>query len=111
MQKGKKLKLLCGTPVRGSVHSHGACNSQLWNQSQAYVAPEIVENKPYSGTAVDVWSLGVLLYIMVAGKAPFRGKTHNDMLRSILKGKFIMPAEFSSDLQDLVRSSWLDLVV
>ena len=38
VQKGKKLKLLCGTP--------------------AYVAPEIVENKQYSGTAVDVWSLG-----------------------------------------------------
>jgi serine/threonine protein kinase len=42
VQKGKKLKLLCGTP--------------------AYVAPEIVENKQYSGTAVDVWSLGKIRY-------------------------------------------------
>ena len=50
VEKGKKLKLLCGTP--------------------AYVAPEIVENKQYSGTAVDVWSLGVLLFITVTGHSP-----------------------------------------
>ena len=85
-EKGKKLKLLCGTP--------------------AYVAPEIVENKQYSGTAVDVWSLGVLLFITVTGHSPYKGKTHNDMLRAIMRARLPTGApgwgELSTQLQDLI---------
>jgi serine/threonine protein kinase len=86
VEKGKKLKLLCGTP--------------------AYVAPEIVENKQYSGTAVDVWSLGVLLFITVTGHSPYKGKTHNDMLRAIMRARLPTSApgwaELSTELQDLI---------
>jgi 5'-AMP-activated protein kinase, catalytic alpha subunit len=42
----------------------------------SYVAPEILAGKKYSGAAADVWSLGVLLFVLVAGKLPFDDPPH-----------------------------------
>ena len=88
-----------------------------------------MENKQYSGTAVDVWSLGVLLFITVTGHSPYKGKvrrsvhtsdvaaaaadsstwswqTHNDMLRAIMRARLPTSApgwaELSTELQDLI---------
>ena len=36
-----------------------------------YAAPEIVGHRTYEGTAVDVWSCGVILYTLLAGALPF----------------------------------------
>jgi len=42
----------------------------------AYIAPEIIKGKGYSGFKVDVWSAGICLFAMLVGSHPFRG---NDM--------------------------------
>jgi serine/threonine protein kinase KIN1/2 len=36
-----------------------------------FLAPEILESKPYIGPEVDIWSFGVVLYVLVCGRVPF----------------------------------------
>lgn len=38
-----------------------------------FAAPEIINGLPYEGTAVDIWSMGVILYEMTCGHLPFKG--------------------------------------
>uniref|UniRef100_A0AAF5CU88 Non-specific serine/threonine protein kinase n=1 Tax=Strongyloides stercoralis TaxID=6248 RepID=A0AAF5CU88_STRER len=49
-----------------------------------FMAPEMVKNQPYN-TAVDIWSAGVLLYLLLTGKTPFNGTTQ-DVYDSITNG-------------------------
>lgn len=43
-----------------------------------YMAPEVLLHKPYNGLA-DVWSLGTLLYYLLAGKYPFRARNIDEL--------------------------------
>ena len=39
--------------------------------TKSYMAPEIISHQAYSGAAVDIWSAGVVLFIMLCGNPPF----------------------------------------
>lgn len=71
-----------------------------------YVAPEVVNRKNY-GAPVDMWAVGVLLYIMLSGKMPFYGRDDNACLRMIGKGEYSMPprewSKVSADAISLVK--------
>jgi serine/threonine protein kinase len=47
------------------------------------MAPEIVAKKEYSGTAADVWSSGVVMYIMLTGNLPFKSTDEKGLYRKI----------------------------
>jgi tRNA A-37 threonylcarbamoyl transferase component Bud32 len=72
----------------------------------AYTAPEVVAGAGYSGFQADVWSLGVMLFVMVTGKVPFKdaGQSLDGLHRLIRKGEFAFPAAaaLSADLRDLI---------
>jgi len=40
------------------------------------MAPEIINKQPYCGFPVDIWALGVVLYVMLTGEYPFKGMNH-----------------------------------
>ena len=70
----------------------------------AYVAPEILAGTPY-GLQVDMWSLGVITYILLAGYQPFRGDDNNDeddikLRYAIHEGKVKFDEEFWSNVSD-----------
>lgn len=67
-----------------------------------YLSPEIVENKGYSYKS-DIWSLGVLLYEMMALKMPFDANSLPMLTLKIMKGNYSpLPGSFSKDLRILV---------
>ncbi|XP_022732152.1 CBL-interacting serine/threonine-protein kinase 11 [Durio zibethinus] len=76
------LHTLCGTP--------------------AYVAPEILTKKGYDGAKVDVWSCGVILFVLNAGYLPFNDPNLMVMYKKIYKGEFRCPKWMSSDLKRLL---------
>uniref|UniRef100_A0A7S1QLY7 non-specific serine/threonine protein kinase n=1 Tax=Neobodo designis TaxID=312471 RepID=A0A7S1QLY7_NEODS len=69
-----------------------------------YLAPELWKRQKYSKKA-DIWSLGILLYEMMALKRPFTGANMKPLMESILKGQIPpLPSHFSQDLRDLCIS-------
>ncbi|OMH84825.1 cAMP-dependent protein kinase type 2 [Zancudomyces culisetae] len=67
-----------------------------------YLAPEIIANKGY-GKAVDWYSLGVLIFEMIAGYTPFYESDHYKMYERILANRIQWPSVFDPDAKDLVR--------
>ncbi|XP_017155659.1 calcium/calmodulin-dependent protein kinase type 1 isoform X1 [Drosophila miranda] len=65
-----------------------------------YVAPEVLAQKPY-GKAVDVWSIGVISYILLCGYPPFYDENDANLFAQILKGEF----EFDSPYWDEISES------
>lgn len=68
----------------------------------AYVAPEVLRKKGYDGSKADLWSCGVILYVLLAGFLPFQDENIMNMYRKVFKAEFVYPPWFSSDAKRLV---------
>uniref|UniRef100_A0A1D1Z430 non-specific serine/threonine protein kinase n=1 Tax=Anthurium amnicola TaxID=1678845 RepID=A0A1D1Z430_9ARAE len=68
----------------------------------AYVAPEVIVKKGYDGAKADLWSCGVVLYVLLAGFLPFQDDNVVAMYKKIQRGDFKCPPWFSSDARRLV---------
>lgn len=70
-----------------------------------YIAPEVI--KQDYGIECDIWSCGVILYIMLCGYPPFNSSTDMGISIKIMKGVFDFPEEewkfISSEAKDLIR--------
>lgn len=73
--------------------------------SPHYAAPEVIRYKQYDGGQADVWSCGVILYVMLTGQPPF---TYNDrqdlthLFKIIAQARYHMPDNLSDEAQDLI---------
>ncbi|PWZ43816.1 CBL-interacting protein kinase 14 [Zea mays] len=76
------LHTVCGTPV--------------------YIAPEVIKKTGYDGAKSDIWSCGVVLFVLVAGYLPFQGPNMMEIYRKIHDSDFRCPSWFSHKLKRLL---------
>ena len=68
----------------------------------AYVAPEVLARKGYDAAKVDIWSCGVILFVLMAGHLPFHDQNIMAMYKKIYKGEFRCPRWFTPELVRLL---------
>ncbi|CAJ2502910.1 Uu.00g103040.m01.CDS01 [Anthostomella pinea] len=83
MTDGNFLKTSCGSPN--------------------YAAPEVISGKLYAGPEVDVWSCGVILYVLLVGRLPFDDDHIPSLFAKIQRGVFTVPHWVASDAAALIR--------
>ena len=71
--------------------------------SLCYACPEIIDESPYNPELADVWSLGVILYVLICGYLPFSDDDDNKNKILIENAKIDFPKEISNKLKDLIR--------
>lgn len=82
-KKNEKLKTACGSP--------------------GYAAPEMIKGEEYNGLLSDLWSIGIILYVMIIGCLPFDDPNENALYEKIIAGKFSIPKHVSPLASDLIR--------
>lgn len=83
LRSGEFLKTQCGSPN--------------------YAAPELISGAKYCGSEVDVWSLGVVLYALMARELPFDHTSMPALFSLIKSGQYKAQHHFSDSLNDLVQ--------
>ena len=83
MTDGNFLKTSCGSPN--------------------YAAPEVISGKLYAGPEVDVWSCGVILYVLLVGRLPFDDEFIPALFKKINAGNYHMPSYLSSGARHLIH--------
>ena len=67
------------------------------------MAPEMIQNKAHNHT-LDIWSLGILLYELTHGRAPFTGVHPREISEKIMRGVIHFKPGLSEEYKDLVNS-------
>lgn len=66
-----------------------------------YCSPEVLRN--YYSKECDIWSCGVIMYVLLSGHFPFFGKTEEDITKRILSGKFIFNKKYFSNVSEKAK--------
>lgn len=82
VNNGSMMQTACGTP--------------------GYVAPEILKGKAY-GMEVDLWSVGVIVYILLCGFPPFYDDNNAALFEQIKAGDFEFPSPYWDDVSDAAK--------
>ncbi|TIB68768.1 hypothetical protein E3P77_00905 [Wallemia ichthyophaga] len=69
-----------------------------------FAAPELLNARAYSGPEVDIWSFGIVLYVLVAGKVPFDDQSMPALHAKIKRGHVDYPAWLSTECKSLLSS-------
>ncbi|PHH75029.1 hypothetical protein CDD80_2675 [Ophiocordyceps camponoti-rufipedis] len=83
MTDGNFLKTSCGSPN--------------------YAAPEVIGGKLYAGPEVDVWSCGVILYVLLVGRLPFDDEHIPSLFAKIARGTYSIPPWMPAGAASLIK--------
>lgn len=90
LQPGDSIKVLFGTPD--------------------FIAPEVVNYDEIS-YATDLWSLGVICYVLLSGWAPFTGETDSETLVNVTQAKYDFDEDIFEDISELAKDFIQKLLV
>ncbi|PWZ01735.1 Pkinase-domain-containing protein [Testicularia cyperi] len=82
MTDGDFLKTSCGSPN--------------------YAAPEVISGRLYAGPEIDIWSCGVILYVMLCGRLPFDDEYIPTLFKKINNGIYSIPSYLSQEARHLL---------
>jgi serine/threonine-protein kinase HSL1, negative regulator of Swe1 kinase len=71
--------------------------------SPHYAAPEVIEGRAYNGSSSDIWSCGVILFALLAGRLPFDDEDLHTLLEKVKVGSYDMPQSIDKQAQDLIK--------
>ncbi|KAI6154225.1 kinase-like domain-containing protein [Pisolithus tinctorius] len=80
----------------------GFPEDELWSPN--YAAPEVIRGGLYTGPEIDVWSCGVILYVMLCGRLPFEDEDVQTLFTKISQGSYHIPSYLSPDARGLINS-------
>ncbi|KAG5842836.1 hypothetical protein ANANG_G00181970 [Anguilla anguilla] len=75
-----------------------------------YIAPEVINNEPLS-VASDMWSIGVITYILLSGASPFQGDTDEETLRNIIGMNYTFEDRYFRDTSEIAKDFIKKLLV
>ncbi|XP_052652289.1 death-associated protein kinase 2-like isoform X4 [Harpia harpyja] len=90
LEDGVTFKSLCGTPQ--------------------YIAPEVINYEPLS-SAADMWSIGVITYILLSGLSPFQGETDAETLSNVVAGTYEFEERCFSQTSEMAKDFIRHLLV
>ncbi|GFF27156.1 protein kinase kin1 [Aspergillus lentulus] len=67
-----------------------------------FAAPELLQARQYTGPEVDVWSFGIVLYVLVCGKVPFDDQSMPQLHAKIKKGHVEYPQGLSAECRHII---------
>lgn len=97
--QGKNIKLL-DFGLSNFYHLKGELTT--FCGSLYFAAPELLEGRPYCGPEVDIWSLGIILYVLICGKVPFDDRSLSALHEKIKKASFEIPSGISAKAAKLL---------
>ncbi|XP_059451138.1 CBL-interacting serine/threonine-protein kinase 25-like [Corylus avellana] len=88
---------------------------QLWNDrllhtqcgTPTYVVLEVLRNKGYDGAKSDIWSCGVIIFVLLAGYLQFQADNLMKIYRKVFKAEFEFPQSFSTDAKQLISQLYV----
>jgi serine/threonine protein kinase len=105
----KPENVIIDSSGRVKLADFGYAKTQLFasddekNGTLMYAAPELLRPGDYHTQKADLWSLGILLYVMTTGKFPFNGTTEQCIVQQICRGDLRYTKSIDAEVEQLVR--------